>query len=336
MGAQNAQYRGGFSWVRRAASMLTVVFAVASPAAVKAQTVYNNYQQLGCYFHPVEKKLWLAAIGLTPKALDKDFYDDPNFSIIMRSGDQRFALDGKDAVVNLLKDFDFKGAEKYKLVKYNLVIDYSSSIPATVRTDILNFLDKFVGRLPLAVEGQLIRFSDKVEKFPFTSNKSDIQLQLRQPISYGMTSLHDAMMEAASSLIKDGANTPVRIIVMFTDGFDTSSEKYKDRQSFISTFTNLVKQERIAVLVVGVSNEQDTELLRAITDLSKGVAGYYLPVADFGKFGQAFDQITNMMRNIVLFRLPKLGPDKGKMEISLGTKSLGGNFSTFQQFACEY
>lgn len=335
MGAQNAQCREGFSWAARVASVLAVLSAVALPAAVQAQT--SNYQQLGCYYHPADKKIWLAAVGLTPKALDKDFYEDPSFGVIMRSGsDQRFQLDGKDVVVNLLKDFDFKGAEKYKLLKYSLVIDYSSSIPATVRTDILNSLDTFLAKLPLAIEGQLIRFATKVEKFPFTANRSDIQLQLRQPIFYGATALHDAMMEAASSLINEGSNTPVRIIVMFTDGYDTSSEKYKERQAFISTFTSLVKQENIAVLVVGVTREQDSELLRAITDLSKGVAGYYIAVPEFKDFSPAIDRIANMMRNIVLFRLPKLGPDKGKMEVSLVTRTKGGSVNTFQQFNCEY
>ena len=114
-------------------------------------------------------------------------------------------------------------------MKYSLVVDYSSSIPMTARTDLLNFLDKFVERLPPAIEGQLVRFSDKAERFPFTSNKAEIQRQLRQPIDYGMTALHDALMLAASSLTQHGSKTPLRAIILFTHGSDTSSQTYWDR-----------------------------------------------------------------------------------------------------------
>jgi hypothetical protein len=339
MGVQTARLRGNFSWpgrvsAGRAAFALAAALAVVPVGATRAQQ-FNNYQQLGCYYHAAEKRLWIAAVGLTPKALDKDTYDDPGFQIIYRIGNQDLPLEGKDAVVNVMKDFDFKGAEKYKLVKYSLAVDYSGSIGSS-REQVINFIDKFLGKLPLALEGQLIRFSDNVEKFPFTTNKSELQLQLRQPIQYGSTALNDAFMEAATSLVREGSNTPVRILVMFTDGFDNSSKTYRDRQSFIATFTSLAVQEKLIVLVIGVTNEQDTDLLNAVTDRSKGIAGYYAPVPAFDKLGGAFDQFANMMRNIVLFRLPKLGPDKGSAVISIVMRSKAGSATTLQQFRCDY
>jgi hypothetical protein len=235
-----------------------------------------------------------------------------------------------------MASFDYKGAEKYQFMKFSLVVDYSASIPVGVRSEIVGFLTKFIDRLPLAVEGQVIRFNDKVEKFAFTSDKKELKDQLTKPIDYSMTSLHDALMEAASSLIQQGGTSPVRMIVLFTDGFDTSSTTYKDKANFLSSFANLVKTNRIAVLAVGVSNDQDKDLLKGITDSANGISGLYVPVDDFSKFEIAFKQVEALMRNTVIFRLPKLGPDHGKGQISFLTKSAAGNVSTVQEFDCTY
>lgn len=324
-----------------AAAVAALTFAVAAAwplsAAAQNKSGFANYQPIGCYFNPSDKKLWVGTIGMTPKALDKDFYDDPSFTVIVKAGDNKYEIEGKDAIVHLMKDFNYKGAEKYKFLKYSLVVDYSASIDVNTRTDVINTLDRFIDKLPLAVEGQLIRFSDTVETIPFTSDKKKIKMQLKQPITYGMTPLHDALMEAATSLIQQGSNIPIRIIVFFTDGKDTSSSTYTDRTGFIATFRNLVKQERIAVLAVGVTNQQDVALLKSITDSSNGISGAYINVPNFGpEFEKAFDQIRQLVDNMVVFRLPKLGPDKGKAEISIASKSQAGNLTTLQVFDCEY
>jgi len=306
------------------------------PAHAQGQASYKALQKIGCYYHAGDKRLWVATIALDKKYVDPNFYEEEALSAIIRAGDQKFNIDGKDILVHPMASFDFPGANKYQFMKYSLVIDYSSSIPAGTQADVLNSIDEFITRLPLAIEGQLIRFSDKVEKFPFTSKKSDIQIQLRQPIAYGMTALHDALMEAATSLAQNKANTPVRVLVLFTDGFDTSSQTYKDRTNFISSFVDLVKSEGIVVAVIGVTKERDDALLNSITDRSRGVIGLYVPIEDFDKLRAAFTQIENMFKNTVIFRFPKRGPDRGRAEISLGMRTKGGSFNTFQVFECEY
>jgi hypothetical protein len=319
-------------WIAAFAAIL-----LAPATSVNAQTTFYNYQPIGCYLNTKgDKRLWVATIGLTPKALDRTFYDDPGFGVIMRAGDFKGEIDGKDIIVHLMKDFNYKGAEKFKFMKYSLVIDYSASIGNNVRTDIINTLDRFVDKLPLAVEGQLIRFSNKIEKFPFTANKNDLRQELRQPIEYGSTPLHDALMESANSLIKEGSDIPVRVVVIFTDGNDTSSTIYKDRASFIATFSNLVKSERIAVLAVGVTGEQDKELLSAITDVNRGISGFFISIPDFSGFDKAFDRIKQLVDNTVIFRLPKLGPDKGPAKISVVERSRSGSPTTLQIIDCDY
>lgn len=329
-------------WYRHCAAALVAIFmavllsaqhlAVGQPAGT-----FSNFQQLGCYNNPTDKKIWIAGISLNPKFNDPQFYDDPNnpFAAIIKAGDQRFNIKSDDILVHPLATFNYSGAEKYQFLKYSLVLDYSSSIPQAQRTDILNFVTEFVGKLPLAVEGQVIRFSDTVEKTPFI-NKNDIQIKIREPITYGMTALHDALMEAASSLIQEGSSTPVRLIILFTDGYDTSSKNYPDKSAFISSFINLVKQNRIGVIAIGVTKERDDALLSAITDRNAGVMGFYRPVEEYSELSSALGQVEQMIKNTVIFRVPKLGPEHGKLDISIGTETKGGNFNTLQVFNCEF
>jgi hypothetical protein len=75
----------------------------------KATTAFTNFQPIGCYFNPADKKLWLAAISLNQKFTDPAFYDDDSFFIIMQAGDNKFDIDGKDILVHPMASFDFKG-----------------------------------------------------------------------------------------------------------------------------------------------------------------------------------------------------------------------------------
>src|SRR6476620_10028946 len=138
-----------------------------------------------------------------------------------------------------------------------------------------------------------------MEKFPFTNKKSEIQQQLLKPIDYAMTSLHDALMEAASSLVRQGSQTPVRMIILFTNGYDTSSTIFADRANFLSSFTNLVKAHHIADFAVGLSEEQDQQLLRGITDSSLGIPGMYVQAPDFSKFEQGLNQVQLAINSTV-------------------------------------
>src|SRR6201995_3637634 len=102
---------------------MTVGASIVSATGAFAQG--HNYEPIGCYYNTKgDKRLWAATIGLTPKALDRTFYEDPGFGVIMRAGDNKYNIDGKEIIVHLMKDFNYAGAEKFKFMKYSLVIDY--------------------------------------------------------------------------------------------------------------------------------------------------------------------------------------------------------------------
>lgn len=307
-------------------------------AAASSSAIAQQYEQLGCVYHVRDNKWWLGAIGLDAKATDPKFYEDKaGFAFSIKAGDSVHQVTAADVAVNIVKALDFKDAEKFKLVKYSLVVDYSGSIPGDTREQVVAFLSDFVEKLPLAVEGQVVRFSSDVQKSPFTTSKREIQAQLHQPMVYGMTSLHDALMQSALSLVREGGDVPVKVIVLFTDGFENSSTEYHDRDNFLSSFTNLVKTNNINVLAIGVSPEQDKDLLTAVTDKSRGIFGYYLNVPDFAKFGPAVEQMRTILSNVVIFRLPHLGPDKGTASISLveTSRTSGRILHTLHTFECD-
>jgi von Willebrand factor type A domain len=316
------------------------VLGMATGAA-HAQVNIGKFQQIGCYYNKMDNnRLWLGTIALDPKFANLATYDDQDNQITatILAGDLKREYNAGEFLVHPMNAFNFKEASKYQFLKYSLVLDYSSSIPEKTRGDYLDVLHHFLGKLPLAMEGQLIRFSDTVEVYPFTKNVEDIRNQIRAPIAYGMTTLNDALMAAASGLIKDGSNVPIRIIILFTDGFENYSTQYKDKVNFLSTFTSLVKAERIAVLAVGVSRDQDKATLSAITDRNNGITGHFISIPDFdkNKFKDAFDKVLNWVNNTVIFRIPKFGPDAGKVTIRIGSKSKSGNTTTIQEFECEY
>jgi hypothetical protein len=265
-------------------SLARLVLAVAAVVAVNWSAAAQNFQQLGCIPHVADKKWWFAGVGLTPKATDPNFYSDTDgYAFNVKAGGNTFLIPGEDSAISVLKTFRSQGDERFKLLKYSLVIDNSASIEPSDQADITNFLTNFIEKLPLAVEGQIIRFSATVEKGPFSVVKRELQMQLAKPVQSASTALHDALMRGATSLAREGSDAPVKVLIMFTDGFENSSTDYKDRDSFIASFTNLVKTENIAVLALGVGKDQDEPLLRTITDRSRGVAGYYIRIESFGK-----------------------------------------------------
>lgn len=319
-------------------TLVLIILIFVWPYRALSQGI-NKFEEIGCYKNPADNQIWIAALSISdPRLKDPAFYDDPKtgFAAIIKAGDTKFNIEGDDILIHPLDSFDFKGAEKYQFLRYSLVLDYSSSIADETRTDVINFVSDFVDQLPLAIDGQLIRFSSNVEVGPFTNSKTDLQTALRAPIEYNLTALHDALMEAATSLSKNGGASPVRVIILVTDGFDTASSNYKDRQSFISSFTSVVKQERILVVAIGVTPSRDEELLNAITDRAAGIAGIYRPISDFSELKTALAFVQTQIRNTVIFRLPKRGPDKGAFDISVGTKSLGGQFNTIHTFKCQF
>src|ERR1700742_5059668 len=115
------------AWFNKMLAGLAVLAAIgpgamlltSSPGYAQNKKAYYNYQPIGWYFNRTgAKKLWVATIGLTPKALDRTFYEDPGCGVIMRAGDFKGDINGQDIIVHLMKDFNYKGAEKFKFMKY--------------------------------------------------------------------------------------------------------------------------------------------------------------------------------------------------------------------------
>jgi hypothetical protein len=315
----------------------TLMAALLSTGPAQAQA--NKFEQLGCYKNAADKRIWVAGLSISdPNLQTLEFYENPDngFAAIMKAGDTKFDVSGDDILVHPLSAFDFAGADKYQFLRYSLVLDYSSSIADHVRTDVINFVSSFINKMPLAVDGNLVRFSSNVEVGPYSSKKIDLEAAIRAPISYDLTALHDALMASVTSLTQNSSNTPVRVLILVTDGMDTASTQYTDRQAFISSFTSLAMQEKIIVLAIGVTPERDDELLNAITDRSKGIMGIYKPIADFNELNSALDLVLTQIRNTVIFRFPMRGPDKGNVDISVGTKSMTGKFNTIHTFKCQF
>src|SRR6476620_4939049 len=95
---------------------------------------YRNFQKLGCYYNSSEKRIWVAAIALNQKYLDRRFYQEEAFNVIVNMGGNRLRIDGKDVHVHPMADLDTKRADPY--IKYSLVIAHNASIPVNNRNEV--------------------------------------------------------------------------------------------------------------------------------------------------------------------------------------------------------
>lgn len=322
-----------------AASIFAVTLgalAGAGSSPVSGQASYNNFLKIGCYYNKADKKIWLAMSAVNPKYYSSNFEYSDKLLINIEAGDKRFKFSHEDIIVTPIGEFDFKGADKYKFMKYSLIVDYSASISTEHLRDVLLNLDEFIKDLPLAVEGQVIRFSDTVEASPFTNDKDEIRRELAKFPTRGGTALQDALMTAISELNQKGSDVPVKMIVIFTDGHDTASEDYKDRDSFINSFANTAKGHKIAVLVIGVTSDVDADLLRQVTDAAAGINGQFLHVPNFSQFKGAIDKVKKVIEDTIIFRIPKVGPDTGQVKIYLGEETDSGSFRTIQPVVCNF
>jgi len=301
----------------------------------------TNYLEIGCYHEKSEGRIWLALSALNPKYLPGTFdYDQTSSNLALRieSGNNRIPLTSEDIVINLLGDFNRKIDAKYNFMKFSLVVDYSTSIDNYTMNQVMEALDEFVGKLPHAIEGQVVKFSDSVDATPFTKDLDEIRRQVRTPPVRGGTALHDALMTAVAELGRNGdPNVPLSVIVLFTDGKDTRSQAYKERQSFIRSFTSAAKGLKIAVMVIGVTADVDEDLMREIAGPQAGIKGIYQHIPDFQNFRKALNQIEKIINNTILLRFAKVGQDKGPLKIHVG--ELVGqtqNFQTIQTVECNF
>jgi hypothetical protein len=259
-----------------------------------------NFQKLAVYYSQQESKYYIALYA-TDDSTRGGKLDDSNLEVAIRMKSGRKSIvPRQDLIIVHLGSMVHEQAKRYTFFRFNLVIDNSSSIDDAALAQIQRALTRFIERLPLSFEGQIIRFSDDVRKSPFTKEKDDLIRWIREPYDRGQTALYDAVASAIEELKYSDETIPLKFSVVFTDGKNNSSVRFTDPNRFRDFVVSETKSAQIPLFIVGVTDEVEEDLLRAIA----GGFGLYQHVRRFPDVDKAFDTINDVINDTYLFKVP--------------------------------
>jgi len=315
-------------------TVLTIILALIIPFSAYARTAgYYNFQMIGFYYSQKNNEYIIVAHSTDMKtsrlSLDRD-----NVHVLFETKDGKRSnlIERNDITIVSIGDFIYKGAEKHTLFRFNMVIDNSGSIDDRSVGDIETILTTFMQKIPLAFESQIIKFSETIQsKSGFIKDKNKLIGHITKRYDRGKTALHDAIALGLNELKATSDDVYFKFMVVFTDGCDTSSQKYKDPGFFINKVQNDCRKNNIPIFIVGVTDNVNQALLKAITQN----IGLYEHVNALNPIdlNKAFDTIANLISDTFIFKIPAVGPAFDDLQvIYLVRKKLSGKTETIQDF----
>lgn len=318
---------------------LSAFLASAVTTSTGAQTgapgpQLRNFQHLVCNYSPQTGEL---AMALLPTSTRTDPGQAPQLADELAV--QLELADGGTAVIgsqqlktNVLGRYRADADRKYKLFRFNLVIDESNSIETPDLVEARRIIDGFLERIPVVYEAQVIRFSSAVASPSVFTNDVD---SLRHALGRGTdrltggTDFYNALDRAVRELSQTSNEYPLQFTVAFTDGVDTSG---RDFQTFLRSFRQSVEREQIFVFVAGIGTEGgiDHDLLRQVP----GKMGIYYELSKVPDVDQVFDQVAQMLDKTYIVRVPTVAAHAGAASLFLlREKSSGSGHETLQDVA---
>lgn len=301
---------------------------LASVNAYAQSGLYQNFKKLGIYYSSYYNQYWLVAYPLIGKYKRGGNFDTDNIQITLetKSG-KKIPIESNDLIVVNLGDMYFKQAAQYRLFRFNLVIDNSGSIDDGELKFVQDTLSKFIRRLPLSFEAQIIRFSTNVKKSGFTNDKNQLIAWINEPYEREMTALYDAIAIAVEELKYSDDDIPFKFSIILTDGEDTESKRYTDANLFKSKIVSDTSDLNIPLFIVGVTDAVNEPLLREISKF-----GFYRHAKGFPEVDETFDFFEKIIREVYVFKIPGVSSFSKLKTIYLGTQQPGGRVQTIQDF----
>jgi len=312
--------------IKKVGYLILVFLSIATPV-MAAQ--FMNFQKLALYFNDTENKYYLALHSIDDSTELKNIdLDNLHVRLVTKDGN-KVDIARKDIIVIPLGDMYSKMDAQYTFFQFNLVIDTSASIDGSDLRKVEQILTRFVDRLPAPFKAQVIKFSNKVNKSPFTKDKNQLKQWIAQPYERENTALHDAIGVAVEELKYVGQNVPLKFSVIFTDGQDNVSERFKDESYFRNHIISVTSDNAIPLFIVGVGGV-NVNLLRSISRF--GHFEHVQNVPDVDKF---FDFIEGMINGTYIFKIPAVGRLDDLKMIYIMRKRASGKFSTIQDISVD-
>lgn len=308
-------------------SIFCLAICWTQPVLAQKKAQWHNFQKLA--FHPskASNKYYLVAYS-TDDSTSAQNLDRFTTGIILESKQgKKITIDNKDLVVTNLGDMVFKKAKEYTLFRFNIVIDNSRSVDSESMNLIQNILTKFIDRLPLSFDAQVIKFSQTIQaKSPFIKDKDQIKQYINQPLPQAGTALYDAIDLAIQELHYSGDDVPFKFSVVLTDGQDTTSQ-IQDAPAFRDKIVAKCQDNFTPLFIVGVTNEVDEPLLKGFSQ------GMYYHANNFPDVDRVFDIIQEMIKETFVFQIPAVGcPFEDLKTVYVIEKATNGKVTTLQDF----
>jgi len=185
---------------------------------------------MGIYYSSALNQYWLVIYPLIDKYRRGNFdTNDVQITLETKSGEKK-RISSNDLIVINLGDMYFKKAAQYRLFRFNLVIDNSSSIDEANLRLVKDTLATFIRRLPLSLEAQIIRFSNNIKKSKW----------INEPYERGGTALYDAIAAGVDELKYSDDDIPFKFSIVLLLSFPLFSLMVKTlRASGTLTLTSL-------------------------------------------------------------------------------------------------
>ncbi len=185
-------------------------------------------------------------------------------------------------------------------ISLSSIIDYSASMSDQDIADAAEIYSDFYGVLkatPVPFESNVFFFSDSVKKIgDFSSLADTLQKRVQPSASFTRqsTALYDAIGKGLESLA--ARNSPIKLLIVATDGLENSSQKYLTRDTLYS----LAKARHVRVVVLG-SLFSDLSFLKGMASQTGGLYVYSKTVlrlkAEFLKTADALANATAIQLN---------------------------------------
>lgn len=318
--------------------LLSGVFQAQKMSAFAQTAQFMGFQKLVFYNWQKMNEYVLVAHSIST-ATNRNNLDRQNLHVLLEMVDgKKVEVNNADLIIANLGDMVYEGAQKYTLFRFNMVIDNSGSIDDYSLQIIENAITKFIEKMPLSFQAQIIKFSSTV-KSPsrFTNDKSEVIQAVRDPFLRENTALFDAIAAGIQELKFSGDDVPFKFSVVFTDGWENASAKYPSDQAdnFKTAIRNECMNNYIPLFVIGVTGEIDEPFLRDLTQIGtyQGQSvSLFMPIQNIPDIDATFDQILALINETYIFRIPAVSSFANLRTIYLVKKTAGGNTETIQSF----
>ncbi len=305
-----------------------VALSFLLPTMAWGQTMFNM-QRLACHYSPDRGELILAMMSMSEQTHPKDnFQFRYELEVLLEVNAERKSLvENGDLRIAVIGDMVREVDRRHTLFRFNLVMDESGSIDNQSLEGARKIITNFFERIPVSYQAQIIRFTDSPQVLtPFTNDRDVLLAALNQPRASGGTAFYDAMDQALTELKQAEGTVPLQFTVGFTDGQDTTSQRFTNFDDFKRKVHMVTRNEQMPIFLAGIGEGVNHKLLKEVT----GSFGFYVPLKSIDEIENLFEIVANSIEKTYIISIPISSTHQGLQTVYIKRRKSNGKHETIQ------